>query len=79
MLNDEEEADAITGLRAKTNFGRPQWERIYEQLVVDHPSTNIGVFYCGPKVVAKELGRLSKKFTDVRPGGTIFDFNKENF
>ncbi|KJE96132.1 Nox1 protein [Capsaspora owczarzaki ATCC 30864] len=79
MLNDEEEADAITGLRAKTNFGRPQWGRIYEQLVQDHPSTNIGVFYCGPKVVAKELGRLSKQFTNPRPGGTIFNFNKENF
>lgn len=79
MLNDEEEADAITGLRAKTNFGRPQWERIFEQLVTDHPSTTVAIFYCGPKVVAKELGRLSKKYTDLRPGGTIFSFNKENF
>lgn len=29
--------DAITGLRAETTFGRPEWEKIFEKVALAHP------------------------------------------
>lgn len=29
--------DAITGLRAETTFGRPDWEKIFEKVALGHP------------------------------------------
>ena len=30
VLHDNEEEDVITGLRQKTNFGRPNWDEIFK-------------------------------------------------
>lgn len=71
------EKDAITSLRAPTHFGRPNWNRVFSTLVDKHPDTDIGVFFCGPSVLSKELHRMSNKYS--QPKGTRFFYGKENF
>ena len=86
---DEGASDAITGLRSPTFFGRPNFEAIYQQVIANHREPDrlvvIGVFLCGPAVIAKKLGFLANKYTDVRKDasgrkvGIAVKFNKENF
>ncbi|CAL1709755.1 unnamed protein product [Somion occarium] len=71
------EKDAITSLRAPTHFGRPNWDRVFSSISDKHPETDVGVFFCGPAVLSKQLHSMSNKYST--PGGTRFYFGKENF
>lgn len=71
------EKDAITSLRAPTHFGRPNWDRIFPSISEKHPETDVGVFFCGPPVLSRQLHTMSNKYSD--PKGTRFFFGKENF
>ncbi|KAG7445186.1 NADPH oxidase [Guyanagaster necrorhizus] len=71
------EKDAITSLRAPTHFGRPNWDRVFSSLVQKHPSTDVGVFFCGPSPLSKQLHTMANKYSD--PQGTRFFYGKENF
>ncbi|KIK07073.1 hypothetical protein K443DRAFT_673646 [Laccaria amethystina LaAM-08-1] len=71
------EKDAITSLRAPTHFGRPNWDRVFGSISEKHPETDVGVFFCGPAVLSKQLHQMSNKYSD--PKGTRFFFGKENF
>ncbi|KAJ7583931.1 NADPH oxidase isoform 2 [Mycena floridula] len=72
------EKDTITSLRSPSHFGRPNWDKIFGSLVDTHPSTDIGVFFCGPKVLSSTLHRMSNKYSSGSTG-TRFFFGKENF
>lgn len=37
------ETDAISGLRAPTHFGRPNWDRVFPSIAEKHPDTDVGV------------------------------------
>ncbi|GAA94526.1 hypothetical protein E5Q_01178 [Mixia osmundae IAM 14324] len=52
------ERDSITGLKAPTHFGRPNWSAIFQSLQHRHPSTEVGVFFCGPKPLGSALHLL---------------------
>ncbi|KAJ7584805.1 NADPH oxidase isoform 2 [Mycena floridula] len=71
------EKDAITSLRAPTHYGRPNWDRVFGSLTEKHPDSDIGVFFCGPKVLSTTLHTMSNKYSS--PNGTRFFFGKENF
>jgi len=71
------EKDAITSLRAPTHFGRPNWDRVFPSIIEKHPQTDVGVFFCGPPPLSKQLHRMSNKYSE--PMGTRFFFGKENF
>ncbi len=45
----------------------------------DHANTDIGVFFCGPKVLSTTLHKAANRHTSARPGGTKFYYHKENF
>ncbi|KAI8840204.1 ferric reductase NAD binding domain-containing protein [Chytriomyces cf. hyalinus JEL632] len=80
ILNDEEGGkDAITGLRSRTLFGRPNWDVVFKTIRETHPATDVGVFFCGPKVLSATLHKASNKWTDAGEGGTRFFYGKENF
>ncbi|KAL5009795.1 hypothetical protein ScPMuIL_012100 [Solemya velum] len=79
VLNEEEGRDAVTGLQQKTHFGRPQWDKIFPSLVASHPGTNVGVFLCGPTVLANSLHKLCNTHSSNELGGIKFFFNKETF
>ncbi|KAF8452547.1 NADPH oxidase B [Boletus edulis BED1] len=73
------EKDAVTSLRAPTHYGRPNWDKAFTSLVDKHPETDVGVFFCGPPVLSRQLRQMCNKFSDPSPGGTRFFFGKENF
>jgi hypothetical protein len=52
--------DAITGLDTLTNYDRPDWRRIFGDLSKQHPQERVGVFFCGPLSLGKQvLGLLA--------------------
>lgn len=77
VMYGDDEADAITGLEARTQFGRPNWKEEFAELSRLHPGSTVGVFFCGPAVLSKDLMINSKRFT--KETTTKFVFHKENF
>jgi predicted ferric reductase len=76
---DEESADQITGLSSPTHFGRPKWSDIFTDLARKHADQDVGVFFCGPRVLSKDLYKHCTRHTSTSAGGCRFHFNKENF
>uniref|UniRef100_A0A452EJ13 NADPH oxidase 2 n=1 Tax=Capra hircus TaxID=9925 RepID=A0A452EJ13_CAPHI len=78
-LHWDENADVITGLRQKTFYGRPNWNHEFQQVAFSHPSSNIGVFFCGPKALSKILQRMCRVYSSADPRGVHFYYNRESF
>nr|DAD35041.1 TPA_asm: hypothetical protein HUJ06_005681 [Nelumbo nucifera] len=68
--------DIVSQTPVRTHFARPNWYRVFSNLASKHGGARIGVFYCGPSVLARELERLCTKFTTKTT--TRFVFHKEN-
>ncbi|KAM8910820.1 NADPH oxidase 1 isoform 2-T2 [Spinachia spinachia] len=79
QLHYGEDTDVVTGLKQKTNYGRPAWDKEFEQVRTENPTSVVGTFLCGPAVLAKILEKKCAKYSDVDPRKTRFYFNKENF
>ncbi|XP_060688661.1 cytochrome b-245 heavy chain-like [Hemiscyllium ocellatum] len=75
----DKETDVVTGLKQKTYYGRPNWDKEFQAIAQTHPKTTVGVFLCGPQPLAKALEQCSNKYSEVNPLGVHFHFNKENF
>ncbi|KAL1916740.1 uncharacterized protein VTP21DRAFT_5444 [Calcarisporiella thermophila] len=64
LLNSEPtlaEPDPITGLQSPTYYGRPNFQAIFEETASAHPDTDIGVFFCGPEIIAKNLADICRR------------------
>ncbi|KAG9233174.1 FAD-binding domain-containing protein [Amylocarpus encephaloides] len=80
--------DPLTELKSRTNFGRPDFGRLFEGMrdgILDRTylnglegdmRTNVGVYFCGPNVAAREIKKACKRAT-VRE--VNFSFWKEHF
>lgn len=68
--------DPITGLQARTFFGRPNFDPIIRELRERYFMCKVGVFYCGPPGLAKQLSKLCRKYSDA---STTISFYKEHF
>ncbi|KAJ3588426.1 hypothetical protein NHX12_012019 [Muraenolepis orangiensis] len=79
MVHFDEDTDVVTGLKQKTHYGRPNWEKEFEQVRKENPTSTVGTFLCGPQALAKVLEKKCAKYSDVDPRKTRFYFNKENF
>ncbi|XP_026878391.2 NADPH oxidase 1 [Electrophorus electricus] len=79
MVHFDKDTDVITGLKQKTHYGRPIWDKEFEQVRQENPSSVVGTFLCGPESLAKVLAKKCVKYSDVDPRKTKFYFNKENF
>ena len=80
MIHDEAGADAVTGLQQKTHFGRPKWDTIFEDISKAHPGQDVGVLFCGPKVLSSELHKQCNRMNQYSDGSRAkFFYNKENF
>jgi len=75
---DETGLDSVTGLQSPTHFGRPDWDNIFTTLSSKHIGQRIGVFFCGPSPISKQLAKSCSKFTCAK-SGTSFVYHKENF
>lgn len=40
-MQEESEADVITGLQQKTIYGRPNWDEIFPELARKHPGYHL--------------------------------------
>nr|QOE76458.1 NADPH oxidase 5 [Nilaparvata lugens] len=54
LLHEKEKRDLITGLKTRTNAGRPNWDKVFKQLR-DQKKGKVTVFYCGPPQLARIL------------------------
>ncbi|XP_068182301.1 NADPH oxidase 1 isoform X1 [Antennarius striatus] len=79
MVRFDQDKDAVTGLKQKTYYGRPDWGNEFEQVRQENPTSVVGTFLCGPEALAKVLAKKCAKYSDVDPRKTKFYFNKENF
>ncbi|KAJ8082261.1 hypothetical protein PM082_008109 [Marasmius tenuissimus] len=73
------EKDTITSLNAPTHFGRPNWDKVFGNIVAGHSNTDVGVFFCGPRPLSNELHSMCNRYSDPRFQGTRFFYKKENF
>jgi hypothetical protein len=66
-----------------THFGRPDYDKIFQDAVVNHAGEKIGVFYCGPHVVETVLSAKCEEHQDLEGNGpkgqTALRFHAENF
>jgi hypothetical protein len=77
MINDADgDKDTITGLRAPTNFGRPNWDAVFRGIRKIHSPAEAGVFFCGPKVLGSQLHIKCNMYSEP---GFKFVWGKENF
>jgi predicted ferric reductase len=77
IMYNEDGRDPLTGLKDNpTHYGRPNWAEIFKEHAETYKGLRIGVFFCGPAVLSKQLYSLSR--VNSR-GATKFDFHKENF
>ncbi|KAF9095227.1 hypothetical protein BGX29_006573 [Mortierella sp. GBA35] len=88
MSDDFSSGDTITGLRALTNFGRPNFGAIFSELrqgitngtympgATQELMVEVAVFFCGPGAMAKSLRKESRLQSK---NGVRFAFRKEHF
>ncbi|KAI2797837.1 hypothetical protein BLOT_015257 [Blomia tropicalis] len=68
----------FTGLKAKTHFGRPDFEIFLDSLQLEHPNVErIGVFSCGPNPMTNGVQLACENLN--RKEGAIFIHHFENF
>ncbi|KAI5850660.1 ferric reductase NAD binding domain-containing protein [Tricharina praecox] len=82
------EVDPLTQLRTGTQFGRPDFPKIFTAIreginnrtylggLDGTLRTNVGVYFCGPSVAARDIKRACKRVTTAE---VEFSFWKEHF
>ncbi|XP_019856436.1 PREDICTED: NADPH oxidase 5-like [Amphimedon queenslandica] len=70
LIHKEKNIDLITGLKTRTQTGRPNWDKIFKELK-ENGYGPVTVFYCGSPVLARVLSVKSQYYG--------FKFRKENF
>uniref|UniRef100_A0A4W3I8D7 NADPH oxidase 5 n=1 Tax=Callorhinchus milii TaxID=7868 RepID=A0A4W3I8D7_CALMI len=70
LLAKKEKRDSITGLRTRTQPGRPDWSKVFQK-VADEMKGKVHVFFCGSPALAKTVKAQCEHFG--------FKFYKENF
>jgi len=76
MYDTEKQQDQITGLSSPTHFGRPKWSDIFIDMTKHHSGSTVGVFFCGPRILSKQLYYNCRKYTS---SDCKFKYHKENF
>ncbi|KAL2093428.1 hypothetical protein ACEWY4_010740 [Coilia grayii] len=70
LLAKKEKRDSITGLRTRTQPGRPEWNKVFQKVSQENKG-KVHVFYCGSPALAKVIKAQCERFG--------FHFYKENF
>ncbi len=58
MLSDHTQSDVVTGLRARTHFGRPDFDALLAELRATPDLPPPEVFLCGPAPLARSVGKV---------------------
>lgn len=78
-LNRDRKRDVITGLDSRTQFGRPNFDVVFQKISRSYPGTDVGVFCCGSKGLSDSVGEQCTKYTHSVKDGIRFHYMKENF
>ena len=70
ILHKKEDKDLLTGLKARTNPGRPNWDKVFTRICEENRG-KVTIFYCGNPHLAKTL--------KAKCAGFGFNFRKEVF
>ncbi|CAC5360482.1 NOX5 [Mytilus coruscus] len=70
LVHKKEQKDFFTGLKTKTQAGRPDWDKLFGKFS-EQKKGKKKVFFCGPKVMSNTLKEFCEKYS--------FAFAKENF
>lgn len=70
LMHKKSNRDLITGLKTKTQPGRPDWNKLFSQFQKENKG-KIKVFFCGAPQLGKTVKESCEKFG--------FAFSKENF
>jgi len=70
LLHEKSKRDLITGLKTRTQPGRPNWDKFFSE-IKKQKKGKVTVFYCGNP----EMGRILQQFANKYE----FCFKKENF
>ena len=70
LLHAKEDRDLVTGLKARTNTGRPNWNKVFKRIKMERKG-EVTVFYCGNPTLATQLKLKCDEFG--------FKFRKETF
>ncbi|XP_015925086.1 NADPH oxidase 5 isoform X2 [Parasteatoda tepidariorum] len=70
LLYKKEKRDLITGLKSRTQPGRPDWNKVFSS-IAEQQKGKVTVFFCGPNQLAKTLQTKCDEFG--------FRFRKEIF
>ncbi|XP_030829321.1 NADPH oxidase 5 [Strongylocentrotus purpuratus] len=70
IMHKKGHRDLITGLKTRTQPGRPDWNKIFTQIAREKKG-KVQVFFCGSPTLAKIIKKSCEKFN--------FSFHKENF
>ena len=76
-LNDFQGDDPLTRLRAKSHFGRPSFQSIFEGIKKEHTNTAIGVYFSGRRGLAENIERVCELNSDIG-NGTRFYFESDD-
>ena len=57
----QSQRDLITGLKARTKHGRPEWDDVLKD-IISQDQGPITMFYCGNQNLAKTLRRKCEEF-----------------
>jgi NADPH oxidase 5 len=58
LLHAEGKRDLVTGLRAKTHMGHPDWQLVLAAIAEQHAAETVDVFFCGPVGLGARLRRV---------------------
>ncbi|XP_070546727.1 NADPH oxidase 5-like isoform X2 [Ptychodera flava] len=70
LLHKKSNRDLITGLKTRTQPGRPEWDKLFTK-VAEEGRGKVKVFFCGSPALGKVIKTHCEKFK--------FKFSKENF
>ncbi|KAJ2853675.1 hypothetical protein J3B02_003030 [Coemansia erecta] len=81
MNQDRYGPDAVTGLyRSPTYYGRPNFDKIFEDIGRRNPDTDIGVFFCGSKQLGRKIRNVKRKWNnELMHRSTSFVYHEEKF
>ncbi|CAC5426805.1 NOX5 [Mytilus coruscus] len=70
LVHRRESKDFFTGLEARTQPGRPDWDKLLSEIVSKRKGKK-KVFFCGPKPMSENVKQVCEKY--------LIPFAKENF
>jgi len=55
LLHQQGDPDLLTGLKSKTNMGRPDWQQELSEIAEQHRPEPVEVFFCGPRGLGHQI------------------------